>query len=197
MIAWSWLETHLDSAYAHLFHVEEPLAFCLTANLGTRTKLDTISSTVVMLKSAFPEESLIHITNTINAIRNISGTGRNTLAHGLPFNANYLEPEETWDPLETPRWALIRYSARDKIDAAVYPLDVAYWNARTKELHKLIRDVEILVLDIIEFVAELSRDEIDRICGEIKPRVIAPISRGRPRRLAPRKRASRPPNGLP
>ena len=55
MIAWSWLETHLDSAYAHLFQVEEPLALCLTANLGTRTKLDTISSTVAMLKSAFPE----------------------------------------------------------------------------------------------------------------------------------------------
>jgi hypothetical protein len=195
MIAWGVLEREIDKLFPILFRTDATLAICLYANLGTKAKLDILSSATNMLARLLGEQIVGEITLCIRETRNLSGIARNTLAHGQlwPSASESGEPEG----LE-----LIRIASRDSLDVANYPATARHWEtlaAKVMELAKAWASADVGAYRALKGVAD---SQIDEVCvysqREIEPayssrprhpRPKTPASKGRsPKRAQPRQR---------
>ena len=108
IIAWGVLEGELDTCFISLFRVNPTLCGCVTANLGTKAKLDILSSALSMLEEPLGSDLVTAGHKIVEDTRYYSAMARNTLAHGQPsFFAAHKE--------DAKEWVILRYSARKKL----------------------------------------------------------------------------------
>jgi len=98
IIAWGVLEGELDTCFISLFRVNPTLCGCVTANLGTKAKLDILSSALSMLEEPLGSDLVTAGHKIVEDTRYYSAMARNTLAHGQ------LNGRTRTGKLEAPPW---------------------------------------------------------------------------------------------
>mgnify|MGYP001564243718 CR=1 FL=1 len=133
MITWGALERELDHGMSVVLDVHGPLALCVSANLGTKSKLDILRSAFFTFYCDHDCDAMDHIHALLDKIGDLSGRVRNTAAHGQPVFHPALgdnHPE---------RWTWARYSARKTLNGRYDDFgDTAFWNAQTEAVREII-----------------------------------------------------------
>ena len=99
IIAWNVLEQEIDLAIHDLLQVSPAFAYSVTANLGTKAKLDMYHSLIYGVGGESPERSPFYkaIDALIGDTGNASGRIRNMLVHGQPLQLlNGDTPVDHW-----------------------------------------------------------------------------------------------------
>jgi hypothetical protein len=184
-LMWGTLEAELDCTFAVLFQTHPTLAICLYANLGTRAKLDIISSTINMLAPVLPKDTVSDAKKMIGEIRNLNGTARNALAHGQPWIFDCGEDCEECHGQNGGHWWLTRLSAREALDVAVYPADVKHWKTLTAAVIRCAAKWGNYVTEMHEALKRVSPERLDEVCT-FQWRGIESAYRARRRRPRPK-----------
>jgi hypothetical protein len=119
MFAWGILERELDLGIAALFGVNPTLATCITANLGTRSKVDMLRSGVSMLKACLGETLTDEALSTLGEIEKLTGAARTPVAHGQPL---------VFDDEDGGGWYWVRAQARTAAKLTVYNEPEKHWH---------------------------------------------------------------------
>ena len=82
IIAWGVLERQLDAAICVLFRIDPTLGLCVTANLGSKAKVDMLLSAIYMYAEALDEDEVDEAHALLRQVANLAGQFRNSLAHG-------------------------------------------------------------------------------------------------------------------
>jgi hypothetical protein len=156
ILNWGVLEKELDTAFPVLFRLDETLALCLTANLGTKAKLDSISSAASMLAGVLGDIT-DDIHDVVAATRTLSET-RNILAHG--------QPREFGDPgpSEERRFEWVKTTARKQLKGIVHPHTPATWFDDAKAAIRLARKLRALMRSAQSLLGALTEGQIDSVC---------------------------------
>ena len=85
VIAWNLLEQQIDFAIHEISGMDWDLAFCVTANLGTKAKLDIFHAMAHCLSDVLEPELMVTIDALVGDTGNASGRLRNFVIHGQPF----------------------------------------------------------------------------------------------------------------
>src|SRR5690348_9340235 len=85
LISWNVLEREIDRAIEDLYDLDYDLAWSVTANLGTRAKLDIFQSAFHCLHEYFEDCSLELVDKLAADTAKASGEIRAFLVHGQPF----------------------------------------------------------------------------------------------------------------
>jgi hypothetical protein len=109
IIAWGVLERQLDGGIAILLQIDGTLSLCVSANLGTKAKVEMLMSAANMSGEAIGDDLADGAIACLRKISKMSGRFRNTLAHGQP---------SLWDVDDAPIWKWTRASAREFLDVA-------------------------------------------------------------------------------
>jgi hypothetical protein len=113
IIQWGNVEYQLNNLVPILFRIDPTLATCITANLGTKAKVEMLQSALTMISPVLPAERVTDLHETLEMTLEFSSRYRNMLAHGGPFfEVNEEAKETTW------RWA--RYAARKQV-SIIFP----------------------------------------------------------------------------
>jgi hypothetical protein len=98
MIAWGILEREIDIAIAELYrlHNDLDLAACITANLGTKAKLEIFQSCAHCLTDFLKPARIEDIDALINDTAKASSKYRNFVAHGRPTYLDLGGPDDMW-----------------------------------------------------------------------------------------------------
>ena len=157
IIAWGVLESELDTCFISLFRVNPTLCGCITANLGTKAKLDILSSALSMLEEPLGSDLVTAGHEIIEDTRYYSAMARNTLAHGQPYF--FAEHEE-----DAKEWVILRYSARKKLNASTYPMTSDHWDYIAKEIKNLAAHWRDMSVTIHEKLSPLNPEDFNRVC---------------------------------
>jgi hypothetical protein len=84
VIAWSMIEQQLDFAIHEISGMDWDLASCVTANLGTKAKLDIFHAMAHCLRDVLSPELLAMVDRLVADTGNASGRLRNFVIHGQP-----------------------------------------------------------------------------------------------------------------
>jgi hypothetical protein len=95
IIAWNVLEREIDRAIEDLYDLDYDLAWSVTANLGTKSKLDIFQSGFHILSEFFHECDVETVNQLVVDTSDASGEIRNVIIHGQPHHL--LMKDETWD----------------------------------------------------------------------------------------------------
>jgi hypothetical protein len=95
IIAWNVLEREMDRAIEDLYDLDYDLAWSVTANLGTKSKLDIFQSGFHVLHEFFMDCDIESVNRLIRDTANASGEIRTLIVHGQPHHL--LMKDETWD----------------------------------------------------------------------------------------------------
>jgi len=133
IVAWGVLEGEIDWAITNIYRLNPTLSLCICANLGTKAKLDILSSGVSMLSGRLGLQITRNFHSIIGKIRDHSGNARNVLAHSQPSIGEY-EDEIEGIILG---WELTRQVARKELTVTVHPVDARYWRGLTKKTKAL------------------------------------------------------------
>jgi hypothetical protein len=158
IIAWGTLERELDLAFPVLLRIDPTLALCLTANLGTKAKLDILSSVITTTEEILPAKIIAKVRALISQIRNLSGSARNTVAHAQPWIFGYP------DDAGSHEWLFTRLAAREELDVAVYPTTPKYWEALAVTVLKHARNWHNHVADIQAALTKISDADFNYAC---------------------------------
>lgn len=105
IISWSVLERQISDSIEELFRLDSEMAGCITANLGTKAKLDIFQSAACYMDDYLkPAVTLARINDLVNDTAALSDRCRNFVAHG--------GPQEFDLGLEQNVWLWMRMSAR-------------------------------------------------------------------------------------
>jgi hypothetical protein len=85
IIAWNVLEQQVDFAIHEMTGLDHDLATCVTANLGTKAKLDMCQALAHCMGSVIGSSLLSEIDKLAGETANASGQLRNFIFHGQPF----------------------------------------------------------------------------------------------------------------
>jgi hypothetical protein len=85
IIAWNILEQQLDFAIQEISRLDYDLAHSITANLGTKAKLDIFHSMSHSLQDVFKVAVLETVDRLVADTSTASGNLRNFIVHGQPF----------------------------------------------------------------------------------------------------------------
>lgn len=130
VIAWAVLEAEMNLAIEQLFRLDDDLAAAVTANQGTKAKLDTFHAAAHILAELFPTSFIPDVDTLVRETVSASGDIRNYLLHGQPQYVDY--PDDS-----VPVW--VKLSARKGgIKGALGRFASADIEARTKTVRLLI-----------------------------------------------------------
>ena len=118
IFAWGILERELDLGVAALFNVNPTLATCITANLGTKVKIDMLRSGFSMLKACLGDALAEEAIDTLNEIEKLTGAARTPVAHGQPL---------VFTDEEGSGWVWARQQARAAAKLSVYDEPEEHW----------------------------------------------------------------------
>lgn len=145
MLVWGVLEVHLDSGIAAIYCLEPTLALGISANSGTKAKLDMLH-TGISMSSDFLSESLSERAHkSLNKISDLSGRHRNALAHGSP-----VEAPDGW------RWH--RVSARQSLDVTYFYAPATRWKKAATEVRKATREWCRVYQEIHQILERVPKD---------------------------------------
>lgn len=85
IIAWNILEQQVDFAIHEMTGLDHDLASCVTANLGTKAKLDMCQALAHCMGNVIGPSLLSEIDKLAGETANASGQLRNFIFHGQPF----------------------------------------------------------------------------------------------------------------
>lgn len=125
IIAWGALERELDLSFPLILRMQNMLALCVTANLGTMAKLDILRSAVSMYQPLLSERTAKAATKVLNTIADLTGKIRTPIAHGQPWQFSN-EPDDQW------HW--LRFQSRGSLKAWKYSYDENDFNDSIQEL---------------------------------------------------------------
>lgn len=131
IIAWAVLEQQLDFAIQEHAWLDHDLATSITANLGTKAKLDIYQSLSHCYRDLLNAQMLKEIDTLVSDTGNASGKLRNFIVHGQPFIMDLGEhgKREIW----------AKQSARKGgVRMAVAQLTTEYVEDQTNEIKSLI-----------------------------------------------------------
>ncbi len=94
VIAWGMLETQIDAAIGDLLAVDHTLQQSITANLGTKSKIEIFLSIFHTESTFFPEATLDQANKLGSDTATAAGVYRVWVAHGAPFRLTFPEDEE-------------------------------------------------------------------------------------------------------
>jgi len=182
VVAWGILERELDNGFAILFKIDATLASCIYANLGTKAKLDILSSAFSMLEPAFEKEFVLEVHEVISLVREYSNKARNVLAHAQPtiFGSD----------TEKPYWQFARSVARKSHEMILYPTDAGHWGIEASGVALIAREWRKLMSEAYKRIVKLSPDDLDRICVTRSREIESKFQRSHTRR-SPKKDGSR------
>lgn len=131
-IAWGLMERELDVSFNVLFRVDPTLSSCITANVGTKAKIDILASAVGGL-SLFLGSRLTKSSHAVlERVRALSEKARNTLAHA---QMEYLKDTQT----QKPGWRLVRNVARKQYSMVTHPTTAEHWRRMTKAVYAAVK----------------------------------------------------------
>tara|TARA_R110000787_G_scaffold93981_12_gene196514 strand:- start:938 stop:1411 length:474 start_codon:yes stop_codon:yes gene_type:complete len=99
IVAWGVLETQIDAAIADLYNFDEITANSVTANHGTKARLELFMAGVATFSDILPDSIAIGDMNKLaNDTATISNKFRNLVAHGrpVPIIEENLFPKPYW-----------------------------------------------------------------------------------------------------
>jgi hypothetical protein len=163
MFAWSILERELDLGVAAIFRVNPTLSTCITANLGTRTKIDMLRSGLSMLKPCLGDALVEEAIDTLSEIAKLTGAARTPVAHGQPI---------VFDDEDGGGWFWVRQQARVTAKMSVYDKPEEHWRYQGAVIMLYAEGWSKLVSTIYITIKDLMPQQIDDAC-EINPTVIA------------------------
>lgn len=157
IISWGILERELDTAFPVIFHTDPTLACCIYANLGTKAKLDMLSSAVSMHEKVLGRSFVRSCHKILSRISDLSDRARNTLAHGQvhPF-VDELTGKFVYE--------LIRHVARKSHAMVVHPGTSKYWKRQDRMVVSLARAWRKKTARIHRKTKSLTAQELDEIC---------------------------------
>jgi hypothetical protein len=148
LLVWSILEIQLDSGIAALLCIDSTLGLTITANLGTKAKLDILHS-IISMSGKLLDTALCDRGHTcLDKIADLSGRHRNTLAHGSVIRA-----QDGW------RWH--RMSARKSLDVKYYYAPATRWKKAATEVRKATRDWCRIYQEMWHILAAIPQDDRD------------------------------------
>jgi hypothetical protein len=156
IIAWGVLERQLDGGIAILLQIDGTLSLCVSANLGTKAKVEMLMSAANMSGEAIGDDLADGAIACLRKISKMSGRFRNTLAHGQP---------SLWDVDDAPIWKWTRASAREFLDVATQPMSHASWDTAVVELKGLIEEFSGIWARIWSRLAALPITEREALYG--------------------------------
>ena len=119
MVAWGRLEGELDLLFPVLFRIDPTLSMCLTANLGTKGKVDCLRSALSMITGVLPPETVKELDECLVLTSELSDVYRNFLAHGQP--AVFASPRKQ-------EWIWTRWAARKELQLTIMQNeDAEHW----------------------------------------------------------------------
>ena len=152
IIVWSVLEDQLSSGMAVILMIDATLVLTITANLGTKAKIDMLHSAVSMSEDILDPTLVDRAHKILDVIADLAGKHRNTLAHGT-----ILQLPSGW------RWS--RTSARRALDYRVYAGPVARWRKATSKVQAATREWCSVYQEIWRTLDRTPREERDDTYG--------------------------------
>jgi hypothetical protein len=111
VIAWGLLEVQIDEAIGDLLCSSHSIQSSITANLGTKSKIEIFLS-IFYTESDFFSETLLKQANKLgHDTATAAGVYRVWVAHGAPFNLKHDE-DETTEIDEQKQWIWAKMTAR-------------------------------------------------------------------------------------
>ena len=129
ILVWGVLEQQLDSGLSAILCIDATLALTISANLGTKAKVDILHSAISMSRDLVDEPLRERAHTALNVISNLSGRHRNALAHGQALH----NPEEKG-------WRWHRVSARKELDVTLFSAPATRWVRAATEVRKATRE---------------------------------------------------------
>jgi hypothetical protein len=125
------LESWLDTGVETLFFIDPHLSDCITANLGTKAKIDMLKSGIGMHEDLLEPGTIKAARDALTLAGTLSGRYRNTLAHGQPT----IVVEEP-GVLERPSgpWHWARTTAREYLESIGGPMTAKAWHSASNEV---------------------------------------------------------------
>jgi hypothetical protein len=159
-LMWGYVEEHLDRLYPVLFRTDPTLAICITANLGTKAKVEIIQSALTMLSPLLPDEKVADLHETLDMVLEFSSKYRNMLAHGRPV----LHADDDDNKKTVWRWA--RFAARRQV-SIIFPdaeSDEEFWRIGGAVLWIVIQGLFDGAKQLYPIIHDLTDEEIDAAC---------------------------------
>jgi hypothetical protein len=110
VIAWGLLEIEIDAAIGDILTLSPPLQSSITANLGTKSKIEIFLSAFHTESNFFPALMLDQANKLGHDTATAAGVYRVWIAHGAPFRFNVEEIDPEAD--EKKKWVWAKTSAR-------------------------------------------------------------------------------------
>ncbi len=95
IIAWGVLEREIDQAIEDIYRLDSDLALSITANLGTKAKLEIFQSAIHCLDDVFGTTIVAVADKLVNDTTSTKDQYRNFFAHGQPFALD-VSPDAPW-----------------------------------------------------------------------------------------------------
>jgi hypothetical protein len=130
IIAWNVLEREIDRAIEELYDLDYDLAWSITANLGTKAKLDIFQSGFHILHEYFQECDPADIDRLVADTANASGQIRTAIIHGQP--SHLIMQKETWDV-----WIKLR-ARKGGVRGPMFRLNKSRFDADTKKVRSIL-----------------------------------------------------------
>ena len=153
IIAWAILEESLDGSIAAILMIDATLSLCITANLGTKGKIDLLRSAVSMSHEMLDDELVKDAHSALAEISTLSGEFRNSLIHGAPFCLASDKEGHEW------RWG--RTSARTFMDFRSAPYTAERWQEATAKVKTTTKKWCRIWQIIWHEIAAIPRDKRD------------------------------------
>lgn len=113
-VVWGRVELELDSLFPILFRIDPTQSLCLTANLGTKAKIDSLRSALAMISSVLEPELVKELDDSLKITQELADKYRNFLAHGQP---------QQFRGEEFGEWVWTKWTARKELSAKLAPED--------------------------------------------------------------------------
>jgi hypothetical protein len=110
VIAWGLLELQIDEAIGDILGIDHPAQTCVTANLGTKSKIEIFLSTFDRESEMFPPGMLEEVNKLGHDTATAAGVYRVWVAHGRPFKIS--DPAKDDEDNPEHRWIWMKAKAR-------------------------------------------------------------------------------------
>lgn len=162
LMTWGVLEGELDKGIAVVFDISTMLSLCISSNMGTKAKIDSLRSGISMHGEFLSQALMKRADKTLLKITSLSNEWRNTLAHGFPIDLP--------DDANKYAWHWGRQSARKQLDMTAMEMNPRRWRAATRDVKAVTKDWCRDYQRIWHVLAELTPEQRDLWAPPIKYR---------------------------
>jgi hypothetical protein len=146
-------------AIAKIYGLNENLAACLTANLGTMTEIDVIASAIDLLAEPIGKERVASTVKVLDKIAKHISDARTSVAHGKPMFVvdNYGKEGRYW----------IRIRARRSLKLTIHGWRPKEWRVNVVTTNNLRRSLKKEIAAIDQALKRDREGALDRIAMSI------------------------------